>query len=145
MSDIALEDEERNPDGTYKAGNLTAITPLNAKALQVKSVQSRLAKKTQRNREALLQEAKAACPPDYTVETWEDAFGLFTGSLVEDGLDKDRALRARVAVYKAVGKAVDAFPDKARLTVEGEGGKLVGPVDEMLALLMEARKAKEDE
>jgi hypothetical protein len=111
----------------------------------VKSVASRKAKKVQRARDALLEEAKAVCPADYAVETWEDAWGLFTGTLVEDGLDEDRSLRARVAVYKAIGKATDAFPDKTPLSIR-EGDKAIsGSVDEVYALLLQAREAKERE
>lgn len=146
MTDV---DPTRNVDGTFKEGYKPkgsqpyAITKENAREYQRRSVIARIANQTQAARDALLREAQAACPPDYTIDTWEDAFGLFTGALVQGGLDEDQKLHARVAVFNAIAKATDAFPDKIPLSVKDGDQAISGSPEEVYNLLMQAKEAKE--
>jgi len=150
---LTLEDEERRADGElnrdasgqFAKGGTHVITMSNAKEMQARGVPIRKANKVLRQREALLREVQAVAPPDYSIETWEDAWGFMGGLITSRGVDTHSKLADAVKVFHAIGKATDAFPDKTRMTVHGEGGSLTGPIDEVYKLLMEARRAKEDE
>ena len=182
MTDIALEDDERNPDGIFKPGSNNdpfkyaedvqwreespegsnaklsrkadgtfaeggnhVITMSNAKEMQARGVPIKKAKKVTRQREALLREVQAVAPPDFEINTWEDAWGFMGGLITSRGVDTHSKLADAVKVFHAIGKATDAFPDKTPLSIR-EGNKAIsGSPDEVYALLMEARRAKENE
>lgn len=138
-------DDERNPDGTFKPGHSHLITTQTAKDLQRKSVIARKAKKVENARAALLKEVRAVAPPDYDIETWEDAWGLFTGIIASRGIDQHTKLRDAIKAYHALGKATDAFPDKTPLSVRDGQQSVSGDPDMVLQLLMEARASKDAE
>ena len=138
-------DPDRNPDGTFKVGCSQAITKQTAKELQRRSVISRRANKVTKTRDVLLKEVQAIASPDDNIETWEDAWAFMAGVLVSRGTHLDAKLADAVKVFNAIGKAVDAFPDKVRMTVQGEGGVLTGSPEEVYHLLMQAKENKERE
>lgn len=141
------ETEELNRDasGQFAPGGNHVITMSNAKEMQARGVPIKKAKKVERQREALLREVQAVAPPGFEIDTWEDAWGFMGGLITSRGIDTHVKLRDAIKAFHAIGKATDAFPDKTRMTVHGEGGSLTGPIDVMYKLLMEARRAKSEE